>query len=57
MLEETPENTRRGKHSSCPAVNAEVDDVTIILRSRDDSQHIKEALRCYETASGAKLNV
>jgi hypothetical protein len=38
MLEETLKTTRRGKHSSCPAVIAYADDVTVILRSRDVQQ-------------------
>jgi hypothetical protein len=57
MLEETLKTTRRETRCSCPAVFAYADDVTVIMRSRDNIQHIKESLRCYEAASGTKLNV
>ena len=38
-------------------VIAYTDDVTIILRSSKDIPIVQEAPRCYEDASGAKLNI
>ena len=38
-------------------MNAYEDDVTINLRSPKDIPIVHEALRCYEDASGANLNV
>ena len=36
---------------------AYADDVTITLRTATDIQKVREALYCYETATGARLNV
>ena len=57
MIDDSLAAVHSGAHNKRTAVIAYPDDVTIILRSPKDIQIVQEALRCYEDASGAKLNV
>jgi hypothetical protein len=38
-------------------VIAYTDDVSILVTSKEDVRMIREAITCYEKATGAKLNV
>jgi hypothetical protein len=53
MLHENKPTAERGK----PNVVAYPDDVTIILHSPTDIPKVREALHCYETAIGARLDI
>jgi hypothetical protein len=57
MLDETLTHHRSGKRTPGPIIITYADDVTIILRPRDEIQHVREPLRIYEAASGARLNL
>jgi len=57
MIDENLAAAHSGPHNKRTAVIAYADDVTIILRSPKDIPIVQEALRCYEDASGANLNV
>jgi hypothetical protein len=57
MLDETLTHHRRGKRTPGPIIITYADDLTYILRSRDEIQHVKGALRIYEAAAGAHLNL
>ena len=57
MIDETLTRHRRGNRSLGPTIITYADDVTIILRSPDEIRHVQEALRVYEAASGARLNL
>jgi hypothetical protein len=57
MLDETLTRHLRGKRTPGPTIITYADDVTIILKSRDEIQHVREALRIYEASSGARLNL
>jgi hypothetical protein len=57
MIDENLAAAHSGPHNKRTAVIAYADDVTIILRSPKDNPIVHEALRCYEDASGAKLNI
>jgi hypothetical protein len=52
MLHENNHAAGRGK----PYVVAYADDVTVILHSPNDIPNVREALSCYEAATGARLN-
>jgi len=56
MIDENLAATHSGPHNKRTAVIAYADDVTTILRSPKDIPIVQEALRCYEDASGAKLD-
>ena len=56
MIDENLAAAHSGPHNKRTAVIASADDVTIILRLPKDIPIVQEALRCYEDASGAKLN-
>jgi hypothetical protein len=57
MINENLAAAHSGPLNKRTAVIAYADDVTIILRSPKDFPIVQEALRCYEEASGAKLNI
>jgi hypothetical protein len=57
MIDETLTQHRRGHRTPGPIIITYADDVTIILRSQDEILHVQEALRVYEAASGARLNL
>ena len=57
MIDESLAATHSGPHNKRTVVIVYADDVTIILRSPKDIPIIQEALRCYEDASGTKLNI
>jgi hypothetical protein len=57
MLEERLKGTRRGQRNPDPAVITYADDVRVILRTRDDVPHVRDALHSYEAVSGAHLNI
>jgi hypothetical protein len=57
MIDENLAAAHSGPHNKRTAVIANADDVTIVLRSPKDIPIVQEALRCYEDASGGKLNV
>ena len=57
MTDENLAAAHSGPYNQRTAVIAYADDVTIILRSPKDIPIVQEALRCYEDASGAKLNI
>ena len=57
MIDENLADAHPGPHNKRTAVIAYADHVTIILKSPKDIPIIQEALRCYEDASGAKLNI
>jgi hypothetical protein len=56
MLEETLIRNRRGKRTPGPIIITYADNVTIILRTREEIQHVREALKLYEAACGAHQN-
>jgi len=49
-------NTTRSRTKRTTVI-AYADDVTIILRSQEEIPVVQEALRCYASASGARLNI
>jgi hypothetical protein len=57
MIDENLAAAHSGPHNKRTAVIAYADDVTIILRSPKDIPIIQEALRCYEDASRARINI
>jgi hypothetical protein len=57
MTDENLAAAHSGPYNQRTAVIAYADDVTIILRSPKDIPIVQEALRSYEDASGAKLNI
>ena len=57
MLDDKLNGTTTRARKKITAVIAYADDVTIILRAPDEIPIVQEALRCYEAASGAKLNI
>ena len=57
MIDENLAAAHSEPHNKRTAVIAYADDVSIILRSPKDIPIIQEALRRYEDASGAKLNI
>jgi hypothetical protein len=49
---------RENTHTSrTPNVVAYAKDITVILRSTKDIPKVRDALRCYEAATGARLNI
>ena len=48
---------RFGRTGNRVAVVAYADDVSIFVTQRDDFRMIRDALQCYEKASGARLNI
>ena len=57
MIDENLAAAHSGPHYNRTAVIAYADDIAIILRSPKDIPIVQEALRCYEGASGEKLNI
>ena len=57
MIDENLAACHSGPHNKRTEVIAYAVDVTIILTSPKDISIVHEALRCYEDASGAKLNI
>jgi hypothetical protein len=57
MIHHNLPGTQTGNHSKRIAVIAYADDVTVILSSPAEVHIVQDALRCYEAASGANLNI
>jgi len=57
MLYESLSGIQIGYRSKKTTVVAYADDVTIFVTSPADIQPIKEAIRCYQAASGERLNI
>ena len=57
MLDERLTGIQIRCHSKKTTVVAYADDVTIFVTSPADIQPIQEAIRCYQSASGARLNI
>jgi len=55
-LEDNLPSIRLGRSTRSPPVVAYADDVTVLVTQPGEFAIIHEAVRCYETATGAKLN-
>jgi len=55
-IDDNLEGNRLGRSTRSPTVVAYADDVTILVTQPGDFAIIHEAVRCYEKATGAKLN-
>ena len=57
ILDERLTGIQRGRRRKKTTVVAYADDITIFVTSPVDIQLIREAMRCYQAASGARLNI
>jgi hypothetical protein len=57
ILDERFTGIQIGRRSKKTTVVAYADDVTIFVTSPADIQLIREAIRCYQAASGTRLNI
>jgi hypothetical protein len=57
IIDDNLPGVQTGNHSKRAVLIAYADDATVILRSPAEVPTVQEALRCYEAASVAKLNM